>query len=145
MNYLASPDIVRAACATLHLGEVIEREALLYLQGVLESPSFATSVTKLGNQRQHQYQAPLAATSLYLAIRMHQLPISVQRLVSAVGQKANFSVKLFCKVAEAVHQTPPAVDYTRFAVLVMADTVNVTATLKSQVCHVCISVHTLVC
>lgn len=76
---------------------------------------------------------------------MHQLPISVQRLVSAVGQKANFSVSLFWKVAQAVHQTPPAVDYTRFAVLVMADSVNVRASLKIEVCHICLSVPTLIC
>ena len=76
---------------------------------------------------------------------MHQLPISVQRLVSAVGQKSNFSVSLFWKVAQAVHQTPPAVDYTRFAVLVMADSVNVRASLKIEVCYICLSVPTLIC
>lgn len=76
---------------------------------------------------------------------MHQLPISVQRLVLAMGHKANFSVKLFWKVAQAVHQTPPAVDYTRFAVLVMAETVNETATLKTEVYHACMGVHPLAC
>ena len=76
---------------------------------------------------------------------MHQLPISVQHLVSAVGQKGNFSVTLFWKVAQAVHQTPPAVDYTRFAVLVMAESGNVRATLKTQVCRMCTSVPLLAC
>ena len=64
---------------------------------------------------------------------MHQLPISVQCVVSAVGQKAKFSVKLFWKVAQAVHETPPAVDYTRFAVLVMAGVVHTKASFKLQV------------
>ena len=71
---------------------------------------------------------------------MHQLPISVQCVVLAVGQKAKFSVKLFWKVAQAVHETPPAVDYTRFAVLVMADVAHTQASLKLQVCCVCMGV-----
>ena len=131
-----APSIIREACATLQIGEVIEREALLYLQCVLEtkSPAFRCRV---------QNQAPLAATSLYLAIRMHQLPVSVQRLVLAVGQKACFSVKLFWKVAQAVHRAPPAVDYTTFAVQVMADVVNVRATLKIQVYPICLVVSIL--
>ena len=91
---------------------------------ILESPAFSCHI---------QNQAPLAATALYLAIRMHQLPVSVQRLVSAIGQRACFSVDLFWEVAQAVHQTPPAVDYTRFAVLVMANLPNMKATPRMQV------------
>ncbi|KAL3161033.1 hypothetical protein ABBQ38_009417 [Trebouxia sp. C0009 RCD-2024] len=64
---------------------------------------------------------------------MHQLPVSVQRLVSAVGQKACFSVNFFWEVAQAVHQTPPAVDYTRFAVLVIADLADMKATPRMQI------------
>lgn len=116
--------LIVEACSALGLGDVIGKEALLYLSCVLESPAFSCHI---------QNQPPLAATALYLAIRMHHLPVSVLRLVSAMGQEACFSVNLFWEVAQAVHQTPPALDYTRFAVLVMADLVNVMATLKLQV------------
>lgn len=121
---MSAPGIIGEACTVLELGNLIAKEALLYVYCVLESPAFSCHI---------QNPAPLAATALYLAIRMHQLPVSVQRLVSAVGQKACFSVNFFWEVAQAVHQTPPAVDYTRFAVLVIADLADMKATPRMQV------------
>ena len=124
---LAAVDTIRRACALLQVGDLIETEAVLYLQCALERPAFKTLNAEC--------VAPVAAICLYLAIRMHQLPVSVQRLLLAVGQQAQFSVKLFWQVAKAVNQNPRAVDYTKFAVLVMADLHDEKASTKMQVSH----------
>ena len=126
---VAAIDTAKRACALLQVGDLIEKEAVLYLHCALECPVF-----KRWNVEQ---LLPVAAICLYLTIRMHQLPVSIQCLLLAVGQQAQFSVNLFWQVAKAVNQHPPAVDYSKFAVLVMADLHDEEASTKMQVSYAC--------
>ncbi len=76
-----------------------------------------------------------SAACLYLAIRMHQLPISTAQVAAAVKQDSMMILKRFRKVATACKVNPPAVDFTNFTLHSMTKMPGVQPATKVKVQH----------
>lgn len=112
--------VIRRLCSLLDLGGLLLSEAVIYLD--------CSSLTC-------QSIPAWSAACLYLVIRMHQLPVSVTRVAAEVGQDPKLILKLFQQVANDCQQTPPAVDFSKFALQSMARLRQVKSATRVQVQH----------
>lgn len=119
---VTASDIIRCSAKELGIGQLVETEALFYLEC-----AFSCHI-----QTSHR-PASLSAACLWLAIRMHLLPITMNQVAAAVGEEARLTLKLFHKVAVAAQQNPPATDFTKFALHGMGKIPHVCASTKMQV------------
>jgi len=118
---VAVSDTIHRVAVSLGLGDVLTTEALWYLECSSNSTT-SQPITDVWS-----------AACLYLAIRMHQLPISPAQVAAAAGQDSRMILKLFQKVATACAQTPPPVDFTKFTLHSMAKVPGVQPATKVKV------------
>ena len=120
---VAGYDLIHRMGVSLGLGDVLTSQAVWYFECSISS---ATS-QPLDNV--------WSAACLYLAIRMHQLPISTAEVAAAVKQDSRLNLKLFQKVATACKVNVPAVDFTSFTLHSMTKRPGVQPATKVKVQH----------
>ncbi len=120
---VAGSDVIHRMAVSVGLGDVLASQALWYFEC---SSNSATSQPIID---------VWSAACLYLAIRMHQLPISTAQVAAAVKQDSKLILKLFQKVATACKINPPAVDFTNFTLHSMTKMPGVQPATKVKVQH----------
>ncbi|KAL0042374.1 hypothetical protein WJX77_010295 [Trebouxia sp. C0004] len=125
---VAGSDTIHRMAVSVGLGDVLTSQALWYFEC---SSNSATS---------QPVNDAWSAACLYLAIRMHQLPISTAQVAAAVEQDSRLILKLFQRVATACKITPPAVDFTNFTLHSMTKVPGVRPATKAKVLNMYVEI-----
>ena len=115
-------EVIRRIAHAINVGGFLEREAIFYLDCAYDSSA----------RVRHADFAALAVACLYVAMRMHQLPVNIYGMLIAFQPGVRPS-NLSSSVADACWLRLPAVDYTQYVVHSLSFNSDLEPSIKAQV------------